>query len=126
MAEWVPTEGHFVEADVIRWKEGVFLPRRGKGRALKLGDRIIVAEVLREDEGWVFLLVRHCELASVRTGRLPREVPLPHKGDEIKRKRATIIRCKADRLLWSDENVRSVFASRFLGNRNAAWASDES
>jgi hypothetical protein len=119
MADWIQTGEHFIEADVIRWKEGVYLPRRRKNaKALKLGDRVVAAEVLREDEEWVYLLVRQCELASVRTGRLPREVPLLHAGDEVKRKRKTIVRSKPDRLTWTDESARALLASRFLGNRS--------
>ena len=49
MAERIPTGDHFIEADVIRWKEAVFKPRRKKGRAVKLGDRVVVAEVLRQE-----------------------------------------------------------------------------
>lgn len=117
MAEWIPTTSGFIEADVIRWKEGVFKPRRGKGKAVKLGDRLMVAEVLRQDNEWVYLLVRHCELASVTTGNLPRQVPLLHNGIETKRKRNTIVRGKAERLRWSDESARSMIASKFLGLR---------
>jgi hypothetical protein len=117
MAEWIPTGDQFIEADVIRWTEGVFRPRRGKGRAAKLGERLLVAEVLRQDSEWVYLLVRHCEVVSVMTGRLERQVPLLHNGTETKRKRNTIARGKAERLLWSDENVRSMIASKFLGMR---------
>lgn len=47
MEGWIPAGGHFIEADVIRWTEGVFGPRRGKSiRAMKLGERIVTAEVL--------------------------------------------------------------------------------
>src|SRR6266851_6000070 len=117
MADWIPTAGHFIEADVIRWTEGVFSPRRPKNvRAPKLGERVVTAEVLREDSEWVYLLVRRCELTDVKTGRLPREIPLLHNGEEIKRKRRTIVRSKADRLLWTDESARALLASRFLGN----------
>jgi hypothetical protein len=118
MADWISTVGHFIEADVIRWTEGVFRPRRRKNvKAPKLGDRVVTAEVLREDTEWVYLLVRQCELASVKTGRLPRQVPLLHAGDEIKRKRRTLVKGAPERLPWSDENVRSVLASKFLGAR---------
>jgi hypothetical protein len=119
MAERIPTGDHFIEADVIRWKEAVFKPRRKKrrARAVRLGDRVVVAEILRQDREWVYLLVRHCELVSVTTGRLDRPIPLLQKGMETKRKRNTIARGKAERLPWSDENVRSIIASKFLGMR---------
>jgi hypothetical protein len=39
------------------------------------------------------------------------------KGSEVKRKRKSIMRGKPERLTWSDESVRRVLASRFLGRR---------
>ncbi len=120
MGQWVETGDHFIEADVLRWKEAVFQTRRRNGKSVKIGERLVVAEVLREDSDWVYLLVRHCELASTMTGRLPRQVPLLGIGQATKRKRRTISRAKPERLLWSDENVRSVIASKFLGRRAEA------
>lgn len=114
MGDWVEAGEHFVEADVIRWKEGVFKPRRGKGKAAKLGERLVIAEVLRQDGEWVYLLVRHCELVAVATGRLPRQIPLLRTGEETKRKHSTIVRGKAERLLWSEESVRVTVSSKFL------------
>jgi hypothetical protein len=77
----------------------------------------VVAEVLRQDREWTYLLVRHCELVSVVTGLIPRQIPLLHNGTETKRKRATVSRGKAERLLWGDESVRAMVSSKFLGGR---------
>jgi hypothetical protein len=118
MAEWVPVGNDFIAADVIRWREGVFKSRRSKkGRAIKLGNRLMIAEVLRDEAGWTYLLVRRCEVISATIGRNPCDVPVLPKGTETKRKRATIARGKAERLLWSDESARALLASRFLGNQ---------
>lgn len=118
VAEWIVAGEHFVEADVIRWQERVYQSRRrGKSKAVKIGERRVVAEVLNDVEGWVCLLIRHCELVSAETGRLTRTVPLLQPGTEVKRKRQTIIKGKVERLQWSDENVRSVIVSKFLGRR---------
>ena len=65
MAEWVSAADGFIEADVIRWKEGVFKPRRSrKGRSVRIGEQLVTAEVLRESDvkGFVPLLVRGCEI----------------------------------------------------------------
>ena len=116
MAEWIAAGEHFVEADVIRWQERVYQTRRrGRSKAAKIGERRVVAEVLRDVDGWVCLLIRHCELMSVETGRLMRIVPLLEPGTEVKRKRQTIVNGKVERLQWTDENVRSVIVSKFLG-----------
>lgn len=117
MAVWIPVGGDFIAADVIRWKEPVFHRRgsRSRARPVRLGERLIIAEVLREEGAeWVYLLVRGCEAVSKFTTR---EVPLLSNEREIKRKRNTIARGKAERLQWSDESVRSKLTSKFLGNR---------
>ena len=47
-AEWNRCGSGFIEADVIRWNEGVWQkPRRRRGRAVNIGDRVVVAEVIR-------------------------------------------------------------------------------
>jgi len=100
---------------VVRWKESAWErwgPR--STRAVNIGDRWVTAEVLREEEGWVYLLVRGCKVLTEKTAR---QVKTLRKGSEIKRKRKTIMRGKPERLTWSDESVRSVLASRFLGRR---------
>lgn len=116
MAEWIPVGNDFIGADVIRWKEGVFnYRRRKKAKPRLLGERQVTAEVLKIDkQGWVVLLVRLCEVVSV--GWNVREVPLLLKETEIKRKRTTILRGNAERLLWSDEGARASVASEFLGD----------
>jgi hypothetical protein len=118
MAEWVPVGSDFIAADVIRWKEGVFKSRRSKkGKAIKLGERQVIAEVLRDEAGWVSLLVRGCEVLSATIGRNPCDVPVLAKNTQTKRKRATIVRGKPERLLWSDESARALLANQFLGNQ---------
>ena len=119
MAEWIPIGGDFIEADVIRWKEGVFKNRyRKKRKPTRSGERLVTAEVLRDEAGWVLLLVRACEVLSATVGWDIRDVPSLSKNTEIKRKRTTIVRGKAERLLWSDESARAIVASKFLGNRS--------
>jgi len=115
---WVAVGGGFIAADVIRWKEGVF-ERRGPGgrRVVKVGDQVLTAEVLKEADrnGWVHLLVRRCE---VGVSRLLRRDLIPVKaGTEIRRAYKTIVKGKAERLLWSDENSRAMLSSMFLGNK---------
>jgi hypothetical protein len=117
MGQWVIVADDFIEADVIRWKESVFQSRNRKAKPIRLGQRLVVAEVLRREGEWVHCLVRHCEFVSVQTGLLERQIPLLRSGAETKRKRSTIAKGNAERLLWSDESARSLIASRFLGKR---------
>lgn len=115
--KWVPCDDGFIEADVVRWKESVWekRSRRRYAREINVGERVVTAEVLREDaKGWVHLLTRDCTLSSER---IPgRKATLLPKGENLRRKRRTIERGQSERLLWSDESVHTIVASKFLGN----------
>jgi hypothetical protein len=114
-AEWVPCGSGFIEADVIRWKEAVWEKRqRLRGRAVNAGERMVIAEVIRDADGWVELLVRESTIVSGKPGWLLK--PLP-KNVEVRRRRQTIERGNPERLLWSDESVRAGLNSMFLGKR---------
>jgi hypothetical protein len=122
MAVWIPVGDGFIEADVIRWKEPVF-KNRGRGQPVRVGDRLVSAEVLREadKDGWVYLLVRRSEVVSVRTSWQLSDVLLPATGKETRRRLRTILLGDPERLAWSDESARSaVVASRFPCNPNPA------
>jgi hypothetical protein len=112
MSKWVPIKDGFIAADVIRWKEKVYHPRRARrGRAVRLGERQVTAEVLKgtDSKGWVRLLVRQCEPLVEYTVR---KLPSYMNGAEIKRARKTIMRGEPKRLLWSDEGARDAVASK--------------
>ena len=87
MTKWIPCNGGFIEADVVRWKEAVW-EKRGRSRKARLanvGERVVTGEIVRDaGDGWVLVLVRRCEVVSEKPGR--RIVPLP-KGHELRRKR---------------------------------------
>ncbi len=113
MEKWVPCGSGFIEADVIRWKESVWEKRqRLRGRAVNAGERMVTAEVLRDADGWVELLVRESTIVSEKPGWLLK--PLL-KNVEVRRRRRTIERGNPERLLWSDESVRAGLSSKFLG-----------
>jgi len=111
--KWISCGAAFIDADVIRWKEAAW-PRakRKGGRAVKLGERMITAEVLRDDNGWVRLLIRDYAVLSETRGR---SVEMLAKGTEIRRKRETIERGNPERRIWSDETARALVVSRFRG-----------
>lgn len=65
VTKWIPCGSGFVEADVIRWKEAVWEKRRRqRGRAVNAGDRMVVAEVMRDEDGWVELLIRESTVVN--------------------------------------------------------------
>ena len=85
MAVWISVGDGFIAADVIRWKEPVFKNRRS-GRPDRVGERLVIAEVLRagDRDGWVSVLVRGSEVVSARIGWNVSDVLLPadRKRDE--------------------------------------------
>lgn len=109
-ARWIPCGSGFIEADVIRWTEGVWRkPRRRRGRSIPMGERTVTAEVIRGDGEWVDLLVRDCTVTKEEPGL---QNPLLPKDAEVRRKRHTIAKGNPERLLWSDETARAILVSR--------------
>lgn len=117
MERWVPAND-FIEADVIRWKEGVFDRRRGGKNALRIGERIVVAEVLQSGvDGWVRLLIRAC--AIMLDEIVGKSVPGLKLEVEIRRAKKTILRGKPERLEWSDESARAIVARTLSPDRTS-------
>lgn len=108
MSAWTKCGDGFIKADVIRWKESVWdNPRRKQAKGLRIGERLMTAEVIDDDGEWVRLLVREC----VETARfsIKKPVTLFKEGTIVRRARKTI--CKygqPERLLWSDESARTL------------------
>lgn len=123
MVEWIPTKD-FIAADVIRWREGVF-DRRRKGKALRIGERDVIAEVLsRGEDGWVRLLVRACE--TTKDEFAGKSVEALKDDTQIRRGLKTILRGKPERLLWDDEIARAaVVASKPVKSRFAEIPTEE-
>ncbi len=113
MTTWIPCGGGFVEADVIRWTEAAWeTPRRRRGKAVNAGERMVMAEVIRDSQdGWVELLVRDGTIVSEKPGWVL--TPLP-TNLAIRRRRRTVERGKPERLLWSDECARAALVSKSL------------
>lgn len=107
MGAWTRWGDGFIKADVIRWKEAVWdSSRKRKGAALRIGERLITAEVVAADGEWVSLLVRECVETARFSVRKP--VVLLKAGTVIRRARKTISKYgKPERLLWSDESARA-------------------
>ncbi len=114
MTKWIPCGNGFIEADVIRWKEGSWEKRSHSAHAVNAGERMVVAEVISDEDGWVDLLVRGCTIVSEKSGWLLKPLPT---NLAVRRRRQTIERGNPERLLWSDESARAALISKFLPSR---------
>lgn len=123
MEQWIEAQD-FIAADVIRWKEGVFHNRR-RGKALRIGERQVAAEVLqRGEDGWVKLLVRGCTIT--KDDAAGKSVQTLKAGEQIRRAAKTLLRGKVERLLWGDETARAaVLASKPPKSRFADLPTEE-
>lgn len=117
MDQWVPATD-FIAADVIRWTEGIY-DRRKRGKALRIGERLVAAEVIeRGKDGWVNLLVRASTITKDEVAG--RSIILLKPGEALRRGEKTILRGKPQRLLWDDETARQAVvngssrASRYI------------
>lgn len=138
VTEWYELRGGFISADVIRWRETIWIPMGTKGRRVKqgggfggqrvinVGARTVCAEVIQgpDDDGWVYLLVRQYDnLAFHPVGRLV-EPPRLKVGSELKRKYKTILNGDPHRLPWSDENARArLVREAWSDEYHAHWMS---
>jgi hypothetical protein len=114
MSKWIPCGDGVIEADVVRWRDAVWKRSRRKGsRAVRIGEREVIAQVLRIAPGdWVSLQVIDSRVTEEKQGHIIREVL--KKGQEVRRKHGSIKRGKPERLAWSDESARAALASKFL------------
>lgn len=112
MEQWISASEGFIQADVIRWTEGIYAKHRRKNaKSPRLGERQVTAEILEAtDDGWLKLLV----LGSVITKDDYAGSRLPPLSDQIKRARKTVMRGKPERLLWSDETARAAICRKSL------------
>lgn len=108
MEQWISASEGFIQADVIRWTEGIYEKRRRKhAKSPRIGERQVTAEVLEvEDDEWLKLLVRQCVI--IKDDHAGSRLPPLKIGEQIKRARKTVERGKPERMLWSDEDARKL------------------
>ena len=123
MDQWIPAMD-FIAADVVRWTEGIY-DRRKRGKALRIGERLIAAEVIeRGKDGWVKLLVRASSITKDEVAA--RAITLLKPGEAVRRGEKTILRGKPQRLLWDDETARqAVVQGSSRGSRYIKKDDDE-
>jgi len=106
MADWKSCGGNFIEADIIRWREAIWKPKKSeRSKPRKIGERLLTAEVVKKGPAdWVQLRVTGCQ--TTNADDWPWTIPDIKTGIVMRRQRTTIGRGRAQRLLWSDETAR--------------------
>lgn len=124
LGEWVSAAEGFIEADVIRWTEGIYEKRRGKkGKSRRLGERQVTAEVIEAaSDGWLKLLIRATTVT--KDDYAGSTLPQPKIGDTLKRARRTVERGEPERLLWSDESAREAVIGKSTATTTAEETED--
>ncbi len=84
---------------------------------------MVIAEVMRDEGGWVDLLVRGCSVTNEKPGR---KVPPLAKNAVVRRKRHTIEKGKPERLVWSDESACGLLVSKLPGADNPSASGEAS
>ena len=125
MESWIEcAKTGFLEADVVRWTEGIWERRGPKGkRPVKIGERVVIAEVIDvEDSGWVTLLVRDCIVKWDKTdGKANYSLRV---DEELRRKQTTLERGGPERLPWSDETAREALVVEKSAERDTRLRRD--
>jgi hypothetical protein len=117
---WIECGPDFIGSDVIRFWEPVWKrsgPRRGV-RSVRIGDRMVIAQVIGEDdEGWVYLAILKSSISWSKEG-YERAVRPEEEGRETRRQRRNI-KGRVERLLWEDEGARLSVVSDLAGSPGA-------
>lgn len=118
MKRWIDCGGDLGIGDVVRWTEKVwYKPRRGRSsKAMGVAEQVVTAQVQKWHGDWIYLEVMRC-LSGESWYALGIE-PLKG-GDIIKRKRSTIARGDAQKLVEPERPPKgkgggATVASRFM------------
>ena len=112
---WEPCGADCEIGDVVRWTEGIWHSKRKKKKrkVTRLGTREVTAQVLTLDpKDFLSLTVLKCVVIENRYGG---DIKPFKKSDLIKRKRSTLARGGAEKLVDLDPPKRPKVVSRFAG-----------
>lgn len=107
---WEKSQGDFLESDVVEWVEAIWSPKKSYGRSRRKksrpwGKQKVVAQIAQIDNDFVTLTVLKSTVIENNIGSDLK----PHKvGSTITKKRSTLLRGEPERLLWSEEDVRTA------------------
>lgn len=99
----------FLESDVVEWVEAIWSPKKYKrGKSKPWGKQKVVAQIAHIEGDFVKLTVLKAAVIENIIGSELR----PHKvGTTITKKRLSLFKGHAERLHWSEEDVRAALLS---------------
>jgi hypothetical protein len=108
---WEKLSGDFVESDVVEWTEAIWPPNTNQGHSRRRkksrpwGKQKIIAQIIATEGDFLKLTI----LKSAITENLIGSELKPSKiGSTITKKCSTLLRGEPERLLWSEEDVRTA------------------
>ena len=103
--KWVSAEDGFIEADVIRWVEALWPQKRTKKQSRPIGQQEVTGQITAIDGDYVSIKVMQAKITENRMGK----ILAVHKIDSIiQKKKESLMKGSPERLLWSDETVRTA------------------
>ncbi|MBL8714266.1 MAG: hypothetical protein JNM12_15350 [Alphaproteobacteria bacterium] len=98
--------GQFVESDVIEWEEPIWSPNRfKKDKSKPWGKQKVIGQIAHVDGDFMKLVILKSAVTENKIGSDLR----PHKvGTTITKKRQSLFKGHAQRLHWSEEEVRTA------------------
>jgi CRISPR/Cas system-associated endonuclease Cas1 len=117
MPKWMPFHGRFVVGDVYRWKEPVWKQKARKtSKAVKIGERQIVAQLTGVDGDLLVFSLMSCETKNAELWW--KAIPELKSDKPLRKNRSTLAKRKPERRPWGSadgEPARSLSGgSRFL------------
>jgi hypothetical protein len=104
---WEKSDSNFVESDVVEWTEAIWPSshsrRRKKSRPW--GKQKIVAQIIATDGDFLKLTILKSAIIENLIGS---ELKPSKIGSTITKKCSTLLRGEPERLLWSEEDVRTA------------------
>lgn len=95
----------FIVGDVVEWTEAMWPPKRGKKKQRPLGEQKAIGQIAEIDGDFIKITVLKSEITK---NDAIKDLYSHKVGTTIARKRATLLRGKPERLLWSEEEVRAT------------------
>ena len=113
---WIAYDGKINVGDVWRWSEPAWKPKgRKKSKPVMMGERRIIAQLVKVDGDWLEFALMSCETKNAETWW--KTIPELKADKHLRRSRKTLAKRRPERRPWGEtdgEPARAVTVSKFL------------